>query len=333
MSSPYAGEVSVNPVQRRPVGHTTVEVTAVGFGAAPLGGLYAAVDDAEARAAVAAALQAGIGYFDVAPLYGFGLAEERVGDVLRGVARESYTLSTKVGRLVRDADRAAADMQYVGVAGKRAEFDYSRDGVLRSLDTSMDRLGVDRIDIVYIHDPDNHYEAAVDTAYPTLAELRDEGVIGAVGVGMNQVEMLSRFVAETDIDVVLCAGRYSLLDQSAAHRLLPLCLARGVSVVIGGVFNSGLLADPYADNLYYDYRPAPASTVARARALARTCAAHGTPLRAAALQFPLRHEAVTSVLTGVRSGEELADNLEMVTFPAPPGLWAELSDAAPGEGT
>lgn len=311
----------MNPAERATIGRTGVAVSVVGLGAAPLGGLFTAVDEAAAIPVVAAAFERGLSYIDVAPLYGAGLAEERVGRALAGLPRDSYTLSTKVGRLVVDSDEPS---DYVGAPGKKAQFDFSRDAILRSIDESLQRLQLDRVDILYIHDPDDHWEAAVGTAYPTLADLRSQGVVRAIGAGMNQAAMLSRFVTETDIDVVLCAGRYTLLDQSAADELFPECLHRGVSVVMGGVYNSGVLADPYAETVYYDYEPAPDHIVKRARELADLCASHGTPLPAVALQFSQRHPAVTSVLTGVRSQSELTTNLEMATFPVPDALWSEL---------
>jgi D-threo-aldose 1-dehydrogenase len=313
----------VNPADRTTIGRTAVSVTTLGLGAAPIGGLYTPVDADAAHATVHAALRGGVAYVDVAPLYGLGLAEQLLGTALQGVPRESYTLSSKVGRLIVEDD--ASSSSWAGAKGKRAVFDYSRDAVLRSLEESLHRLGTDRLDIVYIHDPDDHHEEAVGTAYPALAELRSEGVIGAVGVGMNNVAPLAAFVVETDIDVILCAGRYTLLDRSAVEDLFPKCLERGVSVVMGGVFNSGILADPYAADPYYDYQPASDTVVARARRLAELCAEHSTPLRAAALQFPLRHDAVTSVLVGVRSPEEVTDDLEMATFPVPDSLWTALA--------
>lgn len=316
----------MNPAERRTIAATGVPVTALALGAAPLGGLFTAVDEAAGLPTVSLALRSGIGYIDVAPFYGLGLAETRVGLALRGVPRDSYTLSTKVGRLI--VDGADADWDGVGAPGKQSVFDFSRDAVLRSLDDSLERLGVDRIDIVFIHDPDDHWHEASSEAYPALAQLKAEGVVGAIGAGMNQVAMLSRFVAETDIDVVLCAGRYTLLDRSADDELFPLCLQRNVSVVIGGAFNSGVLADPYAADVYYDYKPAPDHIVKQARQFADLCAAHDVPLRAAALQFPGRHPAVTSVLTGVRSEAELAENLAMATYDVPEALWRELEAAS-----
>lgn len=310
----------------RQIRSTGVGVTKLGLGAAPLGGLFEAVDEQEAVATVHAALANGVRYLDTAPFYGFGLSETRVGEALRDVPRDSYTLSTKVGRVIVDGEAPPGDA-FVEGRNKRAVFDYSRDGVLRSLEESLQRLGIDRVDIAYIHDCDDHFDEAIGGAYPALEQLRSEGVVGAIGAGLNQTEMLTRFVTETDMDVVLCAGRYTLLDPKATEDLFPACLARGVAVVMGGVFNSGILVDPYADGARYNYEPASPGMLARARSLAEICARYDAPLAAAALQFPMRHEAVTSVLTGVRSTSELETNVALATTAIPDELWAEL-DAA-----
>ena len=203
-------------------------------------------------------------------------------------------------------------------------FDFSADGVRRSLAASLDRLGLDRVDIALIHDPDSHGEQALREAYPALAKLRAEGAVGAIGVGMNQAAMLTRFVTETDIDVVLVAGRYTLIDQSAAGALLPAALKRGVSVIAGGVFNSGLLAAPVPGSTY-DYQTAPDSLLSRARRLEETCARFGVPLRAAAARFPLTHPAVASVLIGVRSAAEITDALRLRQLDIPAALWDSLA--------
>jgi D-threo-aldose 1-dehydrogenase len=217
-------------------------------------------------------------------------------------------VSTKVGRLIWDSAVVR---------------DYSRDGVLRSLEESLGRLGLSKVDVVYIHDPDDHWAQAVGAAYPALAELRAQGVVAAIGVGMNQSAMLARFVRETDLDVVLCAGRYTLLDASAGERLLPACIHRRVSVVIGGVYNSGILADP-APGARYDYAPAGHDRVGQARRLEEICARYGVPLKAAAIQFPLRHPAVACVLSGGRSAAEVTENIAMAQHPIPPDLWSAL---------
>lgn len=309
----------MEPAEVRSIGHA-VSVTRLGLGTAPLGGLYEAVPDGDARGAVSSALSLGIRYVDTAPLYGYGLAERRLGAALRGVERDSFTISTKVGRLVRPGGGRPEGDPYRGAPPASAVFDFSREGVLRSLEDSMRRLRLDRLDVVYVHDPDDHADAALDGAFPALLELRAGGVIGAVGAGMNQVGGLARFVEETDLDVVLCAGRYSLLDQSADRGLLRACEQRGVAVILGGVFNSGILADPSGQQRY-DYRPAGAAVVARVGRLQEVCAGHAVPLRAAALQFAAAHPAVASVLVGCRSAAEVADCWDLARLPIPREMW------------
>ncbi|MFI7052896.1 aldo/keto reductase [Streptosporangium canum] len=313
----------------------TLSVSEYGFGAAPIGNLFTAVSDAEAGAAVDAAYDAGFRLFDTAPHYGLGLSERRLGAALAGRPRDSYTLSTKVGRLLVPAPTGGPtgrdDQGFDVPADLRRVWDFSRDGVRRSLEESLERLGLDTVDIVLIHDPDDHWEQAVSEAYPALAELRDQGVVKAVGVGMNQSAMLARFVRETGVDMVMLAGRHTLLDQSGEEELLPLCQERGVSVVAAGVFNSGLLAthDPSGT---YDYAPAPAPLLARARRIAAVCESHGVTLPQAALAFPLRHPAVASVVVGARSAAEVARNAALTARPVPEDLWAELAaeDLIPG---
>jgi D-threo-aldose 1-dehydrogenase len=322
--------------ERVPLGETGVEVTRLGLGCAPIGGLFSAVADADADRVVRHAWEMGIRYFDVAPLYGYGAAERRLGGGLAGRPRDGFVVSTKVGRLVRRAGHipvdADVDMQaldgrpdawYADVGDRRIVFDYSHDGVLRSVEESLARLGLDRIDVLLLHDPDDHWAAALDGACPALVRLRDEGVVRAIGVGMNQTPMLARFAREQDFDVFLVAGRYTLLDQDALTELLPLCVERRVAVVIGGVMNSGVLADPRPGSAF-DYRPAPAPIVERARRLAAVCARHGVPLKAAAVQFPLAHPAVASVVAGVGRVDHLDEYPGLMRQPIPDDLWAEL---------
>jgi D-threo-aldose 1-dehydrogenase len=277
----------------------------LGLGCAPLGGLYSAVSDADARATIDRAWDLGVQIFDTAPLYGSGLSERRVGAALRERPRNELVLSTKVGRLIREGEPV---------------FDFSYDGVLRSLEESIERLGLDRVDVALIHDPDDHYDEAVAGAYPALERLREEGVVDAIGVGMNQWEIPARFVRETDVDCVLLAGRYTLLDRSGERELLPLCAERSVDVIAAGVFNSGILAG----GVHYDYAPAPPELLERARRLAATCARHGVPLEAAAIQFPLRNPAVTTVLVGCRSAAEVEEDLRLADLELPEELWDEL---------
>ncbi|WP_020573331.1 aldo/keto reductase [Actinopolymorpha alba] len=311
--------------QRHRLGRSDVEVTRLGLGTAPLGGLFTHVEDDVAAAVVQASLDAGLTYVDTAPLYGHGVSERRVGAALADAGRSSYALSTKVGRLIVDNPDGASD-GYADAPPSEAIYDYTADGIRRSLEESLERLGMDAVDIVYIHDPDDHEEAALTTAYPVLHELRAQGVVGAIGVGMNQSRIPTRFVRETEIDAVLLAGRYTLLDQSGEADLLPACLDRGTSIVIGGVYNSGLLADP-RPGATFNYVEAPAELVAQAQKLADICAEHGVPLKAAAIQFPLAHPAVATILTGARSVAELDENLAMMEYAIPDTLWDELAAA------
>jgi D-threo-aldose 1-dehydrogenase len=303
-----------------------VAVSRLGFGAAPIGNLYREVSDAEAFGAVEAAWQNGVRYFDTAPHYGLGLSERRLGVALAGRPRDEYVISTKVGRLLEPFDGSGLDDEGFAVpAHFRRVRDYSADGVRRSLESSLERLGTDRVEIVYIHDPDDYWDVAFGEAYPALEELRSQGVVGAIGVGMNQWEMPERFVRETDIDVVMLAGRYTLLEQPALPSFLPACVERGVSVVACGVFNSGLLSKPVvAADAKYNYEDAPSSLVERARAIAGVCERHGVTLPEAAIQFALGHPAVVSVVIGSRTAEQMDANARYFSASIPPSLWEEL---------
>ncbi|MFF2327392.1 MULTISPECIES: aldo/keto reductase [unclassified Streptomyces] len=321
-------------MRRNRLGNSTVEVTELSFGAAAIGNLFSAVDPARAAAAVDAAWDEGVRYFDTAPHYGLGLSERRLGDALRARPRDSYVLSTKVGRVLDPlpagaaADASTPDQLSEGFAvpaTHRRRWDFSADGVRRSIEDSLERLGLDRIDIAYLHDPDDHAQAAFHEAYPALEELRAQGVIGAIGAGMNQTEMLTRFLRDTDVDAVLCAGRYTLLDQSALIELLPEAAARGRSVVVGGVFNSGLLADP-RPGATYDYTAAPTALLDRALRIKAVTERHGVPLRAAALRYPLTHPAVAGVLVGTRSPDEVRDAAALLRRDIPDALWDDLRD-------
>lgn len=312
--------------ERVPLGRSRVTVSRIGLGTAPLGGLYSAVGGRDATGTLEAAWAAGIRYFDTAPHYGAGLAERRLGAFLTGLgpARADCTVSTKVGRLLVPGDEAFhGDPDLVRIR------DYSADGVYRSLAESLERSGLDAFDIVLIHDPDDHWKEALTGAYPALARLRAEGAVRAIGVGMNQTAMLTRFVTETDLDCVLVAGRYSLLDRSAAEELLPACAERKVGVLVGGVFNSGILAN-LAPDATFDYTPASEAVRRHALALGERCAAHGVALAAAALRFPLRHPAVTGVVVGARSSQEITVNVAHAGATIPEELWADL-DALDGE--
>ena len=243
--------------------------------------------------------------------------------MLRTKPRDEYVVSTKVGRLLRADAPPDPDQSFKGSPPLNPVFDFSYDGVMRSVEESLDRLGLSRVDVLLIHDPDNDYDQALHGAYRALDRLRSEGSITAVGAGMNQSEMLARFAREAEMDCFLLAGRYTLLDRSGARELLPLCADRGIGVVAGGVFNSGILADPDAQALY-NYRPAPQELIQRARQLQALCAGRGVNLKAASLQFPLRHPAVTAVLIGPRSVSQLEENVTMFEAPIPEDLWVEL---------
>ncbi len=325
-----------DPFEAVPLGGTGVSVTRLGFGAASIGGLFTPVTNDAAVAVVRHAWDMGIRYFDVAPLYGYGSAERRLGAALADRPRDAFVVSTKVGRLVRDeegippgadVDRQALDGQedayYADTAGRRIVFDYSGDGVRRSIEESLERLGSPRVDIAFIHDPEDHWEAAIGEAYPALERLRADGVVRAIGVGMNQSATLARFAREGDFDAFLVAGRYTLLEQDALPELLPACEARGIAVLIGGVMNSGVLADP-RPGAHYEYGPASREVIGRARGLAAACERHGVPLRAAAMQFPLAHPAVAGLIAGVRTVAHLDEYPALLRHAIPPSLWGEL---------
>jgi len=294
------------------------------FGGAPIGGLYAPVSDETAAGTLAAAWAAGIRAFDTAPHYGSGLSERRIGEFLAGRPRDEFIVSTKVGRRLVPADGDTEGVEgFYGAPPLTRVRDYSRDGVLRSLEESLRRLGLDRVDIALIHDPDHFLTKAADEAYPALAELRAQGTVRAIGAGMNSAAALTWLVERCDVDCVLVAGRYTLLDDSAAGTLFPLCLRRGVTVLAGGVFNSGILAGA-GHGATYDYAPAPPAVAARARRMRDACARHGVPLAAAALRFTLRHPAVTAAVVGARTPEEVTSDVSYFSAHIPDALWAEL---------
>lgn len=316
-------------------------LSALGFGAAPLGNMHRALDEAEARETVEAAWAEGVRYFDTAPLYGHGLSERRVGAALAGRPRDAFVLSTKVGRLLDPCAPGEQDAGiYVDVPPVRARFDYSYDGVMRSFDESLARLGLDRIDIVYVHDVDAHThgsEAAAEArirelldqgGWRALDELRRSGAVRAIGAGVNACRPCERLLELADPDVFLLAGRFTLLDRSAAERLLPACEARGVGLVIGGPYNSGVLATGAVRGARYDYAPASASILARVRALEELCRREGVKLADAALQFPTSHPAVVSVIPGGQTADEVRRNAAGFRAALPDGLWSAVDEAA-----
>ncbi|MET9316243.1 aldo/keto reductase [Kribbella sp. NPDC003505] len=301
----------------------------IGLGGAPLGNLLGEVHETDAVAAVDAAWEEGWRYFDTAPHYGLGLAEERLGLGLRSRPRDEYVLSSKVGRIIYEASDAATDDEGFDVSTtRRRRWDFSRDGVLQSIEDSLRRIGTDRLDVVFVHDPDDHFEEAVATAFPTLIELREQGVIGAIGSGMNQSAMLTRFVREIDIDVIMLAGRYTLIDPDGLDDVLPACVENDVQVVAVGVFNSGLMSQPRpAAGTTFNYEPAAQSLIDKANRLADICESHGTTLPAAALAFPLAHPAVAGIAVGCRNAEEVHTNAALARTEVPTALWSDLKSA------
>ncbi|MDH4247169.1 MAG: aldo/keto reductase [Deltaproteobacteria bacterium] len=308
-----------------PLGRRGPLVTRMGLGGAPLGGLFRGVREVDALATLRTAMDAGFNLFDTAPFYGSGRSEQRFGTVLGPQPRDSFVLSTKVGRALEPVlTQTPPNSDYKDTLPFAPVFDFSRTGVLRSFEESLTRLQLERIDLLLIHDPDEYWEQAIGEAYPTLEALRGQGVIRGIGVGMNQTEMLLRFAQEGDFDCFLLAGRYTLLDQSALDALLPLCLRKGISIMAGGVFNSGILASGAVPGATYDYVPANPEVLERTRRLEQVCQRHGVSLKAAALQFPLAHPAVATVLIGARSPLELRENVWLMEQTLPAALWAEM---------
>ena len=308
----------------------------LGFGGAPLGNLFQAVGEDQAQQALAAAWEFGLRYFDTAPLYGNGLSEQRIGRFLRGQPRDSYVLSSKVGRVL-SADASAADPQseYVQTPRCRVDFDYSADGALRSIDDSLRRLGVDRLDIAYIHDIDvrthgamqpQRFREAMDGALPALQRLRREGVLRAIGLGVNETQPCLDALRHGDFDCFMVSGRYTLLDSSAHQALIPACAARGVQLVVAGAYNSGILATGAVPGARYDYAPASDAVRDRVARIEGVAGAHGVPLRAAALQFALGSPVVSQVMVGVRSAAEVADAELMFRQPVPAAFWSALRE-------
>lgn len=312
------------------IGRGGLRVPPIGYGAAALGNLYRALSDDEWPRVVPAAWAGGIRYFDVAPHYGLGLAERRLGQSLRGLPRDEFVVSTKVGRLLvpqRAQGRTDLENLFDVPADHRRVRDYSRDGVLRSIESSLTRLGLDRLDVVLVHDPDDHEAEALDGAFPALSELRDQGVISSFGAGMNQSAMLARFVRETDADVMMVAGRWTLLDPSADDDLLPAAAERGVTVLAAAVFNSGILAtDAPGAGSTFDYGPADAAVVDRARRIARVAADHGRTLPELAVQYPLTHPAVSAVVLGGASADQVARNASLGHVPVDGEVWDDLRE-------
>jgi len=303
-----------------------LELSRLSLGTAPLAGLFTSVDISESDQLINTALDSGINYFDTAPLYGHGLAEERLGRIL-GKVSKPFVLQTKVGRVLNWVEKADP-VPWFPDADPHIQpvFDYSAEGIKRSFNESLERMGVDHIDIALMHDAENHIPQAINSAYPVLADLKRQGIIKAIGIGINFCDAAIEIMKNVDLDIALLAGRYTLLDQSAQNKLLPYALERKVDITIGGVFNSGVLADP-KPGATFEYLPASDEVIAKAQAIGAFLNNLGIPLTAAALQFPLRHPAVTSVLTGSRNSKELLSNIADFDLDLPADIWTQLEDA------
>ena len=288
---------------------TGVEISRLSLGTAAFGGLYRSVSETDCTDTLLTAINNGINFIDTAPHYGKGTSEVRIGKAIAGRDRSSFVISTKVGRLLVPSDAEIDEFFMDADNSVERKFDFSAKGVRQSLESSLERLGIESVDILLIHDPDAHADEAILEAYPELDRMRSEGIIKAIGVGMNQCAIPTRIMKETDIDVVLIAGRYSLLDQEAMEELLPTALARNVDVIVAGVFNSGILANP-VKGATFDYLPASDELLAKAVRIREVLDEHQVSLTSAALQFPLRHPAVKSVLAGCRSAAEVESNIE-----------------------
>ena len=325
----------VNAIQKHKMAREAVCLPPLGFGCAPIGNLYEPVTEEDAQAALCAAFTKGIRYFDTAPFYGYGLSETRLGRMLLGRPRRDFFISTKVGRRIeRDAETSANNG--FAVAGRRAVFDYSRDGIVRSIEASLDRLAVDRIDVLLLHDVgklthgEHHADIlkqSLDEALPAMAVLKESGVVDAIGLGVNEQSVCLEIMPRFDLDCILLAGRYTLLEQHASAEVMAEARARGVKVIVGGPYNSGLLAKEEGPGDTYDYHPAEAATLDRARKIYALCASEGVDVGAAALQFPLAHPAVATVLVGLRSRREVDIATKRLTARLPARVWTKLQEA------
>ena len=324
----------MDPLEKVAIGKQGVEVTQLGLGGATItgmvlgDGLYGGTASDEAKRIIRRALDLGINYFDTAPLYGTGQSEVRYGAALSGVERDSYVISTKVGRVLEPVEGGMTAEESPDNFAQHYSVDgWKRDDVLRSIEDSLVRLQMDRLDIVLVHDPDTQpfgEKQAVNEAFPTLIELREQGVIKALGCGMNEWQMPARFIRQFDIDAVLLAGRYTLLDHGAYDEFMPLCVERDVKVIIGGPYNSGILARDLDGDVTFDYELAPQHLVERAKRLDAICRRHGVDLKAAALQFVLAHPAVGTAIPGAQSVDEVEQNFALVSQSIPQDVWTEM---------
>ena len=336
-----AEETNMTTLKRRKVGKTKLEVTELGLGGAPMGGFRATITDAEAIKLTDDGYDAGIRYFDTSPYYGYGRSELRMGAALREKPRDSYVLSTKIGRVMhamKPGEKPPANFRENGLPGFAPIFDYTYDGVMRSLEHSHLRLGLQKIDIALIHDVDfwttkdravleERFKTVMDGGYRALDELRRAGIIGAIGVGINEADTSTRFIKAGDFDCMLLAGRYTLLEQGALEEFLPECTKRHVSVILGGPYNSGILTGNVKAGATHDYVAAPAALIDKAQKIEAICQRHGVPLGAAALQFPLFHPAFCSDIPGALSVTEVKENVAYMGVRIPVELWSELKRA------
>ena len=310
-------------IETRQLGHRGPSVTRIGLGCAPFGNLFTEVSDDDVQATVDAAWEGGVRFFDTAPLYGHGLSEIRLGKALAKYPRDQYVLASKVGRLLREPKEQISPTIFKNVPQLEPIFDYSRDAILASIDESLNRLNVDYLDVVHVHDPDDYEDWVINEAFPTLIQLRDEGVVKAVGCGMNQTKSLTRFVHEVDLDCLLLAGRYTILDNASGTELLQLCREKNIGVVLGGIFNSGLLANPEM-NKTFDYVDASPEILEKAQALAGLAQSRGVSLAHAAVQFGLRHAGVSSIVIGARTSSEISEDLSYAAEVIPQDFWDAL---------
>ncbi|MDA5559048.1 aldo/keto reductase [Shimia sp. MMG029] len=324
----------MNPNSKNKFGRVDLEVTAFGFGTAPVGNIFREIDEQTSSAMYEHAWDAGVRYYDTAPMYGHGLSELRTGQNLRWKNRDELVLSSKVGRLLKPAKRSEINFEpWTNAAPFTMEFDYSYDGVMRSFEDSLQRLALERMDICFIHDIDvftrgseqpEVFKQAMDGAYKALQSLRDQGVVKAIGVGVNEWEVCHAALEQRDFDCFLLAGRYTLLEQEALDKFLPLCEARGAAVVVGGGFNSGILATGAKEGAKYNYAPAPADIMQKVAKIEEVCAEYNVPLAAAALQFVVAHPAVPSFMAGTRTVQQLEQNLAWFSHEIPAQFWADL---------
>ena len=297
----------MNNLKMNQIGSSNLKVTNIGMGGAPL----VITEESNAIETLLTAYNEGIRYFDTAPYYGAGISEKYFGKFLSSVERNSFVISSKVGRIIENQE---------------IRFDYTREGILRSLEESLERLNLDYIDIALIHDPDDHYHQALDESFPTLSDLKSQGIIKAIGCGMNQWQMLFDFANNADFDCFLLAGRYTLLDHSAMYTLMPKCIEKNISIILGGPYNSGILASDFKSESTYFYEPTPTKVTEKTRLIKNVCDKYEVPLKAAALQFGLNHPSVASTIPGPSNPDELIENLKMVNININNDLWKELKD-------